>query len=115
MNGTLPPHLMTSEPGSFARQTIVERKPQIIAQVVEGNRYPAEIVSALRDLRREIAEEPIRPVAESALAAASWNRALALYEGRTWLEVPWYFAETCFCRRLLEAVRCFRPGRTRSG
>ena len=34
-----PPPLMTSEPGSFARYTIVERKPQIILQVTEDNGY----------------------------------------------------------------------------
>jgi hypothetical protein len=35
----LPPPLMTSELGSFARRTIVERKPQIIRQVIEDNDY----------------------------------------------------------------------------
>jgi hypothetical protein len=32
------------------------------------------------------------------------------YQGKTWLEVPWYWAETYFYRRLLEAVRYFQPG-----
>jgi uncharacterized protein with ATP-grasp and redox domains len=32
------------------------------------------------------------------------------YRGRTWLELPWYFAEAFFYRRLLEAVRYFQPG-----
>lgn len=33
---------MTSEPGSFARSTIVERKPQIIRQVSANNGYPPD-------------------------------------------------------------------------
>ena len=36
----------------------------------------------------------------------NWRR----YAGKTWLEIPWYFAETYFYRRLLEAVGYFQPG-----
>jgi len=32
------------------------------------------------------------------------------YAGKTWLEIPWYFAETYFYRRLLNEVRYFQPG-----
>jgi uncharacterized protein with ATP-grasp and redox domains len=101
---------MTSEPGSFARLTIVERKPQIVRQVIEDNQYPPEIVQALKAFTAEIAGSPMQPVKEPAADASFWNRALAQFPGRTWLEVPWYFAETFFYRRLLEAVRYFQPG-----
>ncbi len=106
----LPPPLMTSEPGSFARQTIVERKPQILRQVIEDNGYPAEIVRRLAVFRQEIAAEPMRPLVEQAPDVDFWNRELAAYRGRTWLEVPWYWAETYFYRRLLEAVGYLQPG-----
>ena len=43
-----PPPLMTSEPGSFARKTIVERKPQILREVSQAHPYPPEIQSELR-------------------------------------------------------------------
>ncbi len=101
---------MTSERGSFARRTIVERKPQIIRQVIEDNDYPPDIVQALETFREDIASQPMRPLSEHAPDVASWNRELAAYRGKTWLEVPWYFAETYFYRRLLEAVRYFQPG-----
>lgn len=105
---------MTSEPGSFARFTIVERKPQIIRQVIEDNNYPPHIVGALGAFRQEIASlrsrQPMQPLREEAPDVAFWNRELAAYQGKTWLEVPWYFAETFFYRRLLEAVRYFQPG-----
>ena len=39
---SLPPFLMTSDPGSFARHTILERKPQIIRQVLADNAYPPQ-------------------------------------------------------------------------
>jgi hypothetical protein len=105
-----PPLLMTSEPGSFARRTIVERKPQILRQVVEDNDYPAQIVERLAGFRQEIASEPVRPLGEQAADADDWNRELEAYRGRTWLEMPWYLAEAYFYRRLLEAVGYFQPG-----
>lgn len=105
-----PAYLMTSEPGSFARRTILERKPQIIAQVLADCAYPPAISAAVQALRDEIAGRPIRPLIESAPDTELWNTEIARYPGRTWLEVPWYFAETLFYRKLLEAVRYFQPG-----
>jgi len=106
---------MTSDPGSFARQTIVKRKPEIIRRVIGDNAYPPDIVADLLTLSAEITRgdgpgTPVQPLHEAEGDAAFWNRHWALYEGRTWLELPWYFAETYFYRRLLEAVRYFRPG-----
>lgn len=110
MTHSFPPPLMTSDPGSFARGTIVERKPQIIAQVLADHDYPSEIAAALRAFRDEIARQPLQPLREQAGDAALWNAELVRYAGRTWLEVPWYFAETFFYRKLLEAVRYLQPG-----
>jgi len=107
---SLPPFLMTSDPGSFARNTILERKPQIIRQVLADNDYPPAVVAALEAFRDEIASRPIQPLIESALDAPYWNSELARYAGKTWLEIPWYFAETYFYRRLLEAICYFQPG-----
>jgi hypothetical protein len=103
-----PSPLMTSEPGSFARATIVERKPQIIRQVIQDNDYSPEIIRALEVFREEIACQPMQPLRESTPDAAGWNEALAAYAGKTWLEAPWYFAETFFYRKLLEATRYFQ-------
>ena len=101
---------MTSEPGSFARATIVDRKPQIIRHVIEENGYSLEIVQALQMFRDEIAEQPMQPLIESAPDVDGWNAELRRYEGKSWLEVPWYWAEVFFYRKLLEAVRYFQPG-----
>ena len=105
-----PPPLMTSESGSFAQHTIVGRKPEIIRQVIADNGYPPEIVRALNELKDEIAADPIGPVREDAPDSDWWNRELSVHAGRTWLQVPWYFAETYFYRRLLEAVAYLQPG-----
>ena len=101
---------MTSDPGSFAHFTITERKPRVIRQVIEDNDYPPDIVQALEALSQELTEHPLRPLREPAPDVAQWNRELAAYRDRTWLDVPWYFAEAYLYRRLLEAVRYFQTG-----
>ncbi len=101
---------MTSELGSFARATIVERKPEIIRRVMADHAYPPEIVAALEAFRDEIAHHPIAPLHEDAPGVDFWNAHQAQHAGKTWLDVPWYFAETYFYRRLLEATRYFQPG-----
>jgi hypothetical protein len=100
---------MTSDPDSFARHTILERKPQIIRQVIADNVYSPEVNIALDDLRNEIASRPIQPLRESAADATFWNTEVSNYAGKTWLEIPWYFAETYFYRKVLEAVGYFQP------
>ena len=106
-----PPPLMVWEPGSFARSTIVQRKPQIIAQVIADNGYPAKIVDALEVFRVEIATQPMQPLREQSPDTAPWNRELARWNGASWMEARWYFAETFFYRKMLEAVGYFQPGR----
>ena len=101
---------MTSEPGSFARRTIVERKPQIIRQVIENNDYPSHIVQALETFAEEVAACPMRPLTRQAPDVAHWNRQVAVHRGRPWIDAPWYLAESYFYRRLLETVRYFQPG-----
>lgn len=102
--------LMTSEPGSFARSTIVERKPQIIQQVIKDNDYPPEIVETLWAFQQEIARGLVQPLDGRASDTGFWNQEMAAYRDRTWLELPWYLAETYFYRRLLAAVRYIEPG-----
>ncbi len=105
-----PPALMTSEPGSFAEATIVRRKPQIIRDVLCDNDYPPEIAHALRALAVEIESREIQPLVEPAPDLDEWQAQWCPYAGLTWRQVPWYFAEAFFYRRLLEAVRYFQPG-----
>jgi len=102
---------MTSDPGSFAQYTILNRLPAILDRVLATNPYPDEIRDALLALRRELLEgKPIGPLTEEAPDRAEWYAEWARYAGRTWLNIPWYFAEAFFYRRLLEAVRYFQSG-----
>jgi hypothetical protein len=105
-----PGYLMTSEPGSYARYTIVERKPMLIRQVLADTDYPVEVIAAVDAFRHEIATGRVLPLTESAPDVNSWNQTIYEFQGCTWLDLPWFLAETYFYRRLLEAVRYFQPG-----
>ena len=106
----LPPPIMTSEPGSFAQRTMMKRKPRVVDQVLASNDYPLDIRARLMGLRRELLELPARPPSRHADDAGSWRQAWLPWRGHTWLDLPWYLAESLFYRRLLEAVRYFEPG-----
>jgi uncharacterized protein with ATP-grasp and redox domains len=106
----LPPIIHTSEPNSWAHHTFKERIPRIIDDVIASNDYPREIITALQALRTEIISGTIRALAEDVDDRAFWDEHSRQYLGKTWLEVPWFWAEAFFYRRVLEAVRYFQPG-----
>jgi hypothetical protein len=101
---------MTSKKGSFARKTIEERKPTILQRILSHFDYPGPIQESLQNLERELASGPIQLLKENTSDKADWNSAVALWLGHSWLDIPWYLAETYFYRRVLEAVQYFQPG-----
>ena len=106
----LPLFIMTSEPGSFAQKTILLRKPQIIEEVIRDNAYPQFVVERLLRFGEEILSGTVQPLTVQASDVDQWNTVWREFENRTWLELPWYFAEAYFYRRLLEAIGYFQPG-----
>ncbi len=102
-----PPPLMTSELGSFARHTIEHRKPAIIADVLADSDSPELIQEPLGELLAEIREGQVAVPPEGIPLRPEWLRAWAPWEGHTWLQLPWYFAEAYFYVRLLAAVGYF--------
>jgi hypothetical protein len=107
---TLPPPLLTSEPGSFARETLQARVPRILHETLAQNAFPPEVRSAGEDLHAEITGGVIRLLREPSPDRVFWDRVSRPHVGRSWLEVPWFWAEAFFYRRLLEATRYFQPG-----
>lgn len=105
-----PPPILTSEPGSFARRTFEVRIPKIVEDTIAANEFPDEIVQNLHALRAEILSGAIAALREQAPDAAFWNDESQAFIGRSWLDVPWYWAESFFYRRMLEATRYFQPG-----
>lgn len=108
--GSPPPPLMTGEPGSFAHHTMTTRFPVIIQNVLDDHagQYPEGIVQAIQSLYNELVfNHPVRPLETVAPDGPSWTAAWKPYQGRTWLDIPWYFAEAFIYRRLVEAAGYF--------
>jgi uncharacterized protein with ATP-grasp and redox domains len=106
----LPPFLMTSDPGSFAQRTIKQRKPLIIDRILSHNNYTPQIRKALETFKEELSGHRIKFLTEETSDRAYWDDELQPWEGKTWLEIPWFLAETFFYRRILEIVKYFLPG-----
>ena len=107
----LPPPLRGAEYGSFAHQTVVERLPRIARRVLEENDYSPAVTARLHTLIEDIPEANVRLLRDTtAPDTADWSHYLAPHLEHNWLEVPWFFAETYFYRRILEATGYFYVG-----
>lgn len=71
---------------------------------------PPEIAAAMDELAGELAGGGLRGLRDMGPDRAAWNEAVAPLLGRSWLDLPWYFAETYFYRRVLEATGYFGAG-----
>jgi len=105
---SLPPPLLTSEPGSFAQNTLKVRIPRIIQDTIESNAFPDGTRRALEELRLEILLGRISALQENTPDQDFWNEISRDYVGRSWLDLSWKWAETFFHRRVLQATCCFQ-------
>ena len=102
---------MNSDPGSFARRTFEVRIPAILREALDLNpSFDEEIRRNIEALHAELTAGAIRGLIEKAPDRLFWDVAAAPYVGRSWLDVPWYWAEAFFYRRVLEATCYFQPG-----
>ncbi len=107
----LPPPLRGAETGTFTEYSIATRLPDIARRVLNENDLPPDTVERIRELADGIPNAPIRLLdAPDAPDAADWANYVQPYVGQTWLEPPWFFAETYFYRRLLEATGYWQSG-----
>lgn len=107
---SLPPFIMTSEKGTFARQTIEELKANIVDRVLADYDYTQPIREALLELQSSLTQGTIQPLQETVSDKPLWDEDIQPWVGKSWLAAPWLLAETYFYRRLLEAVHYFQPG-----
>ena len=109
----LPEPLRGTDPGSFAEYTVTVRLLNILKEVIAVNDFPPQVMASLRALREEIPTAQVRPLQDpGAPDLENWSRYVRSVAGSTWLQVPWFFAETYFYRRILEATGYFQPGPT---
>jgi uncharacterized protein with ATP-grasp and redox domains len=113
----LPPYFSTGDAGSFARHTLQVRKPAIIDKIVAANDFNTRQEAAMASLKREVLSgvitDPLRDSPEvKALddeSHAMWRETIPRYSGRSWLDVPFYFAEAYLYFRILFAIGYYDP------
>ena len=109
--GLPPPAPICSDgPGTWAHSTVTVRLPDIARRTLTENDFAPETEARVQALIDEIPEAPIRFLEQAAPDAALWAEATSPYLGQNWLQPPWFFVETYFYRRLLEATGFFAPG-----
>ncbi|MDL1898317.1 protein-glutamate O-methyltransferase family protein [Anaerolineae bacterium CFX7] len=107
---TLPPLLATGDAGSFAQATLKVRDPRILQDLENAPYFAPTMQRGLAKLRAEILHGAIQTLREDAPDADFWRQVSKPYIGRSWLDAPWYWAETYFYRRILEITRYFQVG-----
>jgi uncharacterized protein with ATP-grasp and redox domains len=107
----LPEPLRGGDSDAFTYDSIVNRLPDIGRRLLAGNEFPAPVAAEIETLIRDIPSGRIRSLdGDAAPDAADWASYVEPYLDQDWLEVPWFFVETYFYRRILEATGYFRPG-----
>ncbi len=109
-----PPPLMTGEPNSFAQRTMTTRIPAIVRQVLadHAGMYSPKMTGQLYSLHDELVEDkPLHPLEDPAPDKDAWLAAWAPHRAKSWLNIPWYFAEAYLYRRIMEAVGHFGAGK----
>lgn len=106
----LPAPQMMSEANHFAYFTLTKRMPAIVQRVISENEFCTEIVQKLEILSQELPEKTVSYVTDEGQDVTDWERYLQPMIGKRWIEIPWFFAEAYFYRRILEATHYFLPG-----
>ncbi len=107
----IPEPLRGIEWGTFTHESIAVRLPQIGRRMLAENNFPPAVTAELEALLEGIPGDQIRPLAAAgAPDAADWVEYVKPHLGQNWLEVPWFFAEAYFYRRILDLTGYFQPG-----
>jgi len=105
----LPEPMGCSQPGTFSYDSVHVRLPGIIDRIIAEGHYPLHIQTNLKQLQTELCAGTVRPITPGAYPDGNdWDNFLAPHLDKRWHELPWFFAETYFYRRLLEAVEYFK-------
>ena len=111
MTKEFPLPITSNTAGTWAHSTITARLPDIADRVIEENQFPKEVNDNLSRLREDISYQPIRFLLDQgAPDQRDWEAYIQPHIDQSWLDVPWFFAEHYFYRRIMEAVNYFQLG-----
>jgi uncharacterized protein with ATP-grasp and redox domains len=95
--------------GSFAEHSIVHRLPHIAQRVVADNPLTAAMRHQIEDLIAAIPYRTLEAFTDpGAPDMPGWHDYVRPYLDYNWLQVPWFFAETYFYRRIIAMTDFFR-------
>lgn len=106
----LPAPITSEVPGTWAHSTTAIRTPEIARRTLSENLFSPEIAGRVEALIAAIPQEPVRLLSPAAPDASAWEAYTQPYLGQEWLTPPWFFMETYFYRRLIEATGFYEPG-----
>lgn len=107
----LPEPLRGDEPGTFAHRTVTARLPNIARAVLQENDFPPPAVARLEGFLEEIPQDHIRLFEDpGAPDEEDWRAYTLPHLESNWLQAPWFFVETYFYRRIMQAIGYFQPG-----
>jgi len=110
-NLPIPSPLRGVELNTWTNYSITVRLPEIGQRVLAENSFNSIVTTNLTHLFNEIPDSPIREIRDpGAPDIQAWNNYCSPYLGLNWLEVPWFFTENFFYRRILEATGYFQSG-----
>ncbi|MFN2159963.1 MAG: damage-control phosphatase ARMT1 family protein [Anaerolineales bacterium] len=110
-NLPLPEPIRGLDPDSFANFTLSERLPGIARRVLRENSWSEKSARKLEKLAAEMPHGSLTPMPDDrGPDIQDWNRYIKPYQGMSYLEAPWFTAETYFFRRIIEACGYYRNG-----
>jgi len=109
-NDPLPEPLRGLEIGTFTHHTITVRFSDIARRIPVENNFPPEILTRVENLIAEIPYETVHLLPENAPDTVEWNHYIRPFQNQNWLQVPWFFIETYFFRRILTATGYYQNG-----
>jgi uncharacterized protein with ATP-grasp and redox domains len=105
----LPQPLRGNDSSDFTYDSIVRRLVEIAERVLAENEFAPDMVVEIENLINEIPDGQIRLLRDT----QDWNEYIRPYLHNNWLDAPWFFVETYFYRRVLEATGYFSSARGR--
>ena len=97
----------------YAYPSVAERLPVIGRRMLAENSFPTELNARLETLFAGIPNSEIVMLEDThASDFDTWQQAITPLLGMNWLDIPWFFAEVYFYRRILDITGYFKPGET---
>ena len=105
----VPPPLRGADAASFAEHSIAHRLPHIAQRVLADNPLTSAMRHRIQDLIAAIPHRTLEAFTDpEAPDMLGWHDYMRPYLDHNWLQVPWFFAETYFYRRLVAMTDFFR-------